>query len=360
MELVIEKIKQNHYAVDFCKEFVSCNDKPKFIFGRNEYAESISKFVIVDGYIDEFTEDTIYLGKPIVKLDQVPKNALVVSAVLIVKPLIAEKKLNLYKITHLDYFSFYKYSGLNLKPIMFWDNFQEDFKLNFSKFQYIYDKLADEQSKDIYYRIINFRNSYDLDFMRIFSDNGHNAYFEPFLKLKEKNESFVDVGGFDGFTTSEFIKRCPLYDDIYFFEPEQKNLDLAKVKLEGFKNISFIKAGLSNKKQILKFDISGSSSKISENGTVEILVEKLDDIVKKPVTFIKMDIEGSEKEAIEGSYNVIKNYHPKLAIAVYHKMEDFWVIPELILGIRNDYDVYLRHYTEGITETIMFFVPQNK
>lgn len=357
--LVIEKIKYNIYAVDFCNKFIHCSDNPKFIFGRNEYAESISKYVNIDGYIDEFTNDTIYLGKPIVKLDRVPKNALVISS-LIGKPLTAEKKLIHSSLSYLDYFSFYKYSQLSVRKVMFWDNFQEDLKINFYKYKNVYNRLNDQESKDIFYRIVNFRNSYDLDYMRFFSANEDRQYFEPFLNLKEKNESFIDVGGFDGYTSYEFIKHCPFYNEIIFFEPEDKNLNIAREKLKDFPNIVFYKSGLSNKKQTLKFDISGSSSKISKNGTIEIQVEKLDDVINKPVTFIKMDIEGYEKEAIEGSYNVIKNYHPKLAIAVYHKMEDIWAVPELILNIRNDYDIYLRHYTEGIAETIMFFIPQEK
>ncbi len=49
---------------------------------------------------------------------------------------------------------------------------------------------------------------------------------------------------------------------------------------------------------------------------------------------------------------------PKLAVAVYHDPAHFWQVPEIILGVRNDYNVHLRHYTEGWTETVMVFVPK--
>jgi len=29
-----------------------------------------------------------------------------------------------------------------------------------------------------------------------------------------------------------------------------------------------------------------------------------------------------------------------------------------VLGLREDYAVYLRHYTEGVFETVMYFVPR--
>ena len=103
---------------------------------------------------------------------------------------------------------------------------------------------------------------------------------------------------------------------------------------------------------------SGSASKISEIGSITIEVDTLDNLVKEKVTFIKMDIEGAEELAIEGMKNHILNDYPKMAISVYHKADDFWKITEQILNIRNDYDIYMRHYTEGTDETIMFFIPK--
>ena len=70
-----------------------------------------------------------------------------------------------------------------------------------------------------------------------------------------------------------------------------------------------------------------------------------------------MDIEGSELDAIEGAKNLISLNHPRLAICVYHNAGDFWKIPQRILSIRSDYRIYLRHYTESIYETVMFFIP---
>jgi FkbM family methyltransferase len=170
----------------------------------------------------------------------------------------------------------------------------------------------------------------------------------------------LDVGGYDGYTSEEFIKKCPNYKKIYIFEPENDNLVKAKERLAKFKNINYYELGLSNKKETLKFDISGSASKISDEGRVIIKVDKLDDLNINEFTFLKMDIEGAEEVALEGAKESIKKNHPKLAISVYHKANDFWKIPELIFNIRDDYKIYLRHYTESIYETVMFFIPIKK
>lgn len=241
---------------------------------------------------------------------------------------------------------------------MYWEGFNDDFNFNREKHEKTFSLLEDDISKKQFEKIINFRLSYDLDFMRGFKNIEEQQYFENFLPLKQEGESFVDIGGFDGYTSEEFIKRCPNYNSIYFFEPEEKNMNLAKKRLEEYRNINFFPFGLSDKKTTLRFDVSGSGSMISEYGSIEIEVDKLDNFISEKVTFIKMDIEGVERAAIAGAIRTIKKYHPILAISVYHLFDDYWQIPEQIFSMKNDYKIYFRHYNEGFSETVMFFVPK--
>lgn len=353
--LKINALIEDSKAKAFCKEFIN-SKRPKYIFGRNEWAKSIAKNIEISGFIDDFTNDAEYLGKPIISINDVPNNALVV-VVVIGKPIIAEKRVKQFQFDSIDYYSFFKYSGLPIQQIMFWDGMTDDIKQNLPKYKWIYNLLNDKISKNQFYNILNFRLSYDLDYMRGFQAIEDQQYFETFLELQVEGESFVDVGAYDGYTTEEFIKRCPKYKKIFLFEPEEENIDVAKKRLSTYQDIDFFALGLSDKKESLSFDVSGSSSKISNDGEVTIHVDALDNLIDEEVTFIKMDIEGAEKQAIAGARGIIEKYHPKLAISVYHKKDDFWKIPEQILKIRDDYKLYLRHYTEGISETIMFFIP---
>ena len=106
---------------------------------------------------------------------------------------------------------------------------------------------------------------------------------------------------------------------------------------------------------LLNFKIVSSVLRVP-SGNIIIETDILDNIVKEPLSYIKMDVEGWESKVIEGAKNTIKTYKPTLAVCVYHKCNDFWAIPEQILSIRDDYKIFLRHYTEGITETVMYFV----
>ena len=61
------------------------------------------------------------------------------------------------------------------------------------------------------------------------------------------------------------------------------------------------------------------------------------------VDYIKYDVEGSEREALEGSLSVIQRDHPALLVSMYHRSEDIF---SLILYLRDrlpeGYRLYLR------------------
>lgn len=161
-------------------------------------------------------------------------------------------------------------------------------------------------------------------------------YFEDFLCLS--GEVFVDAGGFDGDTTELFCERYPDYRAVFLFEPSAKNMQDAKTRRAQRHGISFIEQGISDKAGTLWFNPdAGSASAVSAAGSSSIEVTTLD---------------------LAGSQRHIRAEHPKLAISVYHNAADFHRIPDYIASIRQDYDLYLRHYTQGWSETIMYFVPR--
>ncbi|MCP5112307.1 MAG: hypothetical protein GY953_15895, partial [bacterium] len=55
------------------------------------------------------------------------------------------------------------------------------------------------------------------------------------------------------------------------------------------------------------------------------------------VDFIKMDIEGAEQEALRGATGTPLRFRPRLAIASYHREDDFEAIPAIIRGGSADY-----------------------
>lgn len=292
--LKIEQSTEDEYKEKLVNKFLNSNTE-KYILGRNENAKRLSKFVSVDGYIDDFTNETNWQEKPIFKSYQIEnKEAIVVSCSLAIYPHSALNSLIKQGfVSVLNVMDIVLYANLDLE-IMFLSDAKKDLELNFAKYEKIHSIMNEIESKNVFKNILSFRKNFDLKYMKEYKVDEIGQYFEDFLDL-QYGEVFVDAGGFDGQTSIEFIKHCPKYQSIYISEPSARNLEIAKKNLKEYKNVNFIVQGLSNQKDILKFDTeSGSASSISEQGTVTIEVDTLDNLVKEKVSFIKMDIEGGK------------------------------------------------------------------
>ena len=146
-------------------------------------------------------------------------------------------------------------------------------------------------------------------------------YFDPVIELKD-NEVFVD-GGCYAFDTSKILlsnlqKKGYKCKKIFAFEPDKNNY--LKCKAEAQKvidcDVDVVNAGLWSMEDTLSFKAWGTpSSRLTnyENLTNEsvsirrddqnidsIQVVSLDYYVKENVSFIKLEVEGSELEALRG------------------------------------------------------------
>ena len=357
--MLLDKNKYDEEKQKLVKNCFENNTTKKYILGRNTSAEKLGSIMDFDAFVDDYTKETLFMGKPIIKSSAVENEAIVISCSLAIYPHSAIQSLKEQKVEKiLNYMEVLKYSNYDAITMPFLEACSEDLQSNRDRYDYIYSRLSDEESKKIYTDILNFRQNKELSYMKGYVVDPTGQYFEDFLDLKA-GEVFIDAGGYDGQTSLEFIKHCPEYKAVYIFEPSEENLKLAKENLKSYENVHFISKGLSNEEATLRFDTdSGSASSISDEGSVEIYVDALDNIIDEKITFVKMDIEGAEGLALEGMKKHIAKDHPKLAISVYHKADDFWKIPEQILAIRDDYNLYMRHYTEGTDETVMFFMPR--
>jgi FkbM family methyltransferase len=343
---------------EFWRKFTSPDTRPKLVFGRNEYAQSILELCPVDGFVDDFSKDRAYCGRPIIRTADIPADALVLAASG-GKPLTVRQKLDEVGVEHLDYFSLSRWSGAPLRDIVFNEGFREEFLANEAEYEWVFARLGDDLSRQTFRRLVSFRFSCDLDVMRGFSDRQDEQYFEAFLNLRRSGEVFADVGSFDGQTTLEFVKRCPEYGAAYVLEPDPVNFSVCKQKLAGLPNICMWPIGASDAKGKASFTASGSKSGISPDGPITIELDCLDDLLSLDPTFIKMDIEGAELPAIMGATRIIR-HRPRMAVCAYHRPGDFWRIPKQVLAIFPNFDLYMRHYTESIYETVIFFVPADR
>lgn len=200
-----------------------------------------------------------------------------------------------------------------------------------------------------------------IDVAKILIDMGNRQYFDLPELQHEMEEVFVDAGCLNGITTKNFIKWAKnTYKKIYCFEPDPYSAQVCHDELQYL--VEANKAVIINKAVTEKNGVIGFSSYkngYSHIGDGDIKVEAvaLDDVLRnEKVTFIKMDIEGAEYEALNGARRIICEQRPKLAISVYHKKDDIYDIPELLLSYHPDYRFYLRHYSPFYEETILYAI----
>lgn len=88
---------------------------------------------------------------------------------------------------------------------------------------------------------------------------------------------------------------------------------------------------------------------------ISVDVITLDAYLKgKPVTLVKMDVEGAEMSVLRGMKETITRHKPRLAVCVYHKHQDILEITSYLLELVPEYKFYLRHYNSNETETVLF------
>ena len=184
-------------------------------------------------------------------------------------------------------------------------------------------------------------------------------YFDKDIISYEEDEVFVDGGCLNYASAKQFLTECSSVKKIYAFEPDEESAkrcreEAAKVAVHDYE---VIEKGLYSEDTELHFVSMGNGcSGIAEEGDCVVKVCAIDQEIKEAVTFIKMDIEGAELEALKGAAETIRKYRPKLAICVYHKPEDIIDIPKYILELNPEYKLYMRHYSDNAGETVLYAI----
>lgn len=194
------------------------------------------------------------------------------------------------------------------------------------------------------------------------------AYHKEGVDIEVKKDDVVfDLGACWGDTALYFASKAGENGKVFSFEFIPGNLNILNQNLAlnpRYKDVlTVITNPVSDKSgELLYYNDAGPGSKVQPTpfqgqvGTVKTVC--IDDVVREHnlsrVDFIKMDIEGSEPRALNGALETIKKFKPKLAIAIYHGMDDFTNIPLWIHNLNLGYKLYLEHFTIHHEETIIF------
>jgi FkbM family methyltransferase len=225
----------------------------------------------------------------------------------------------------------------------------------------IQHRLSDTESVKVLKNVINFRitgDTYHLNSKQNLADQ----YFPKdidFVRSDSLDGIYVDLGAFDGDTLRGLAGR-DLAPKLYVgLEPDPENFaKLAKESsLVNFPCFTLPLAA-SNQTAIELLTSNDSGSAISVHGDMAIQSTSIDSLLHgQKVSILKLDIEGAEKAAIQGSTETIQRWKPGLAVSVYHKPQDLWEILDEVdsLGVYSNY--YLRTYGEQTFDTVLYCTP---
>jgi FkbM family methyltransferase len=153
----------------------------------------------------------------------------------------------------------------------------------------------------------------------------------------------VDVGAHIGTFDDDALRRGA--SKLILIEPDPLNVEcirrnFPKEIAEG--RVIIVPEGAWSSRSTLEFSTgvsnSGTGSFVRhENGsqTMSVPVRPLDEILADlgiaKIDYIKMDIEGAEREALKGAYKTLRGSKPVLMMDHYHLPDDAIVLPRVIL-----------------------------
>ena len=188
-----------------------------------------------------------------------------------------------------------------------------------------------------------------------------------FIKA-EPGDAVIDAGGCYGDTAFYFAHKVGPEGKVLSFEflPDHlqifnRNLALNpdySSQIELIENPLWSESGVD-----LYVEGSGPGTRVrghpEDPSASRVTTRSIDDVITEQalgLDLIKMDIEGAELEALKGAEKSIQTYRPKLAISVYHRLHDFWEIPQWIESLNLGYRFFLRHFTIHAEETVLFAI----
>lgn len=236
---------------------------------------------------------------------------------------------------------------------------RENIYNNAEKISKVFNYLEDEKSKEVYWNVL-IRLCLQYQFHYFYEVEDFIQYFPNEFKFKNE-EVYLDAGVYNGKNIYEFIEKVNNnYKYIYGIEADPNNYEKSKENLKNISNLKIYQKALHSHEELLSFLSTNSSTKkgnahVQPFGDLSVKGIKGDNLKYTP-TFIKMDIEGSEKDALKGLKNTIISKNPKLAICIYHFQKDFWEIPLIIKSFNSNYKIMIRNHEKMfcLTETVCY------
>lgn len=174
--------------------------------------------------------------------------------------------------------------------------------------------------------------------------------------------NYVDGGAYDGSSILALLNANQALHDVHAFEPDPTNYRLLSLNSEEIARRihglpHYWPCGLADHSGPISFQSgAGEASHISLHGNTTITGISLDKTLPfHHFDMVKLDVEGGEASTLLGMSNHISRNLPRLAISLYHRWDDLWVLPALVNKLSGEcYRLYLRSHGHSGFDTVLY------
>ena len=228
-----------------------------------------------------------------------------------------------------------------------------------------YSVLADPASKSEFRQQLEWRTTLQPEVLGSHPPASETYFADDLFDLRP-DENFVDCGAFDGDSVRAFLARTGgKFQSVTALEPDASNRANFEVFRQGLGSadaakIDLLPYAVSDAPGKVRFDATGTAASVLGSGDGEIECVTLDAALKRPATFIKMDIEGAEPLAIRGARQQLAKAQPIVAACIYHAQRHLWEIPLLLHELMPDAKISIRRYAAECWELVCFAIPTKR
>lgn len=232
-----------------------------------------------------------------------------------------------------------------------------------------YDVWTDDCSRAEYVAQVGLRLAADFD--RLPHPVAGGQYFPDGVFTWSDDEWILDGGAYDGDTVRALARyRDNRYGHLLSVEPDPANFarlqaTVAALPPEIRQRIECRPVALGACRTTLHLEATGTAGSATATGatatSVAVAAETIDALVgdARP-TYIKLDIEGFEPDALAGGRETIRRHAPVLAVCVYHLQDHLWRIPLMLREWCPDASMFLRPHNEEGWDLVCYVVPPHR
>ena len=328
-------------------DFLKNTDKPVIIYGMGNGADKVMdelerRRIPVSGIAasDDFVRGQSFRGFSVRKISEHEAQLGDMIIIIAFGTAVPEVMKHIFSLAQ-------KHTVLAADVPVYGDNIwcREFYEENREPIERAYELLADEKSRQVFESVVAYKLTGRLDCLSsAYSEK--DEIFRNVLKLGA-DESYLDLGAYRGDTIDEFLSYTGgTYQHITALEPDRKTFAKLKAHVGGMSGVRLFRMGIWSEDRDMSFEESlGRGSSIRQGAKNDLAVTKIDTLYAvRRLSYLKMDVEGSERQAILGGINTLRRDRPKLNIAAYHRSEDIFSLPLLIHSVEPSYRLYIRQH----------------